>query len=117
VLWLFAELESALAKSTRALAQATEQREADHAAMSEAISAFCRVFGFGDVPSGSSPQSRLQALGDHVRGRLCERYITASGGPSPCLLPTTSWIWSGSARGIASLTKMKPPWLKSRGST
>ena len=40
--------------------------------MSEAISAFCRVFGFGDVPSGSSPQSRLQALGDHVRGRLRE---------------------------------------------
>jgi hypothetical protein len=45
------------------------------------------------------------------------RYITASGGPSPCLLPTMSWIWSGSARGIASSTKMKPPWLKSRGST
>jgi hypothetical protein len=40
--------------------------------MSEAISDFCRVFGFGDVPSGSSPQSRLQALGDHVRGRLRE---------------------------------------------
>jgi hypothetical protein len=49
-----------------------EQREADHAAMSEAISDFCRVFGFGDVPSGSSPQSCLQALGDHVRGRLRE---------------------------------------------
>jgi hypothetical protein len=45
------------------------------------------------------------------------RCITASGGPSPCSLPTTSWIWSGSVRGIASLTKMKPPWLKSRGST
>jgi hypothetical protein len=72
VLWLFAELESALDESTRALAQAAEQREADHAAMSEAISDFCRVFGFGDVPSGSSPQSRLQALGDHVRGRLRE---------------------------------------------
>jgi hypothetical protein len=41
-------------------------------AMSEAISDFCRVFGFSDVPSGSSPQSRLQALGDHVRGRLRE---------------------------------------------
>jgi hypothetical protein len=41
-------------------------------AMSEAISAFCRVFGLDDVPSGSSPQSRLQALGDHARGRLCE---------------------------------------------
>jgi hypothetical protein len=38
--------------------------------MSDDISAFCRVFGFDDVPSGSSPQSRLQALGDHARGRL-----------------------------------------------
>jgi hypothetical protein len=38
--------------------------------MSEAISAFCWIFGFDDVPSGSSPQSRLQALGDHARGRL-----------------------------------------------
>jgi hypothetical protein len=41
-------------------------------AMSEAISAFCQVFGLDDVPSGSSPQSRLQALGGHVRGRLRE---------------------------------------------
>jgi hypothetical protein len=41
-------------------------------AMSEAISAFCHVFGLDDVPSGSSPQSRLQALDGHVRGRLRE---------------------------------------------
>jgi hypothetical protein len=41
-------------------------------AMSEAISAFCQVFGLDDVPSGSSPRSRLQALGGHVRGRLRE---------------------------------------------
>jgi hypothetical protein len=41
-------------------------------AMSEAISAFCQVSGLDDVPSGSSPQSRLQALGDHARGRLRE---------------------------------------------
>jgi hypothetical protein len=27
--------------------------------MSDAISAFCRVFGFDDVPLGSSPQSCL----------------------------------------------------------
>jgi hypothetical protein len=40
--------------------------------MSEAISAFYWVFGFDDVPSGSSPQSRLQALGDHAHGRLRE---------------------------------------------
>jgi hypothetical protein len=39
-------------------------------AMSEAISAFCRTFGLNDVPSGSSPQSRLRALGGHVRSRL-----------------------------------------------
>jgi hypothetical protein len=74
--WLFAELESALDDSAKALAEAlagaTEQREADHAAMSEAVSDFCRVLGSGDVPSGSSPQSRLQVLGDHVRGRLRE---------------------------------------------
>jgi hypothetical protein len=38
--------------------------------MSEAISAFCQIFGLDDVPSGSPPQSRLQALGDHARGRL-----------------------------------------------
>jgi hypothetical protein len=43
--------------------------------------------------------------------------ITASGGPSPCSLPTMTWIWSGSARGIAFLTKMKPPWPKSRDLT
>jgi hypothetical protein len=41
-------------------------------AMSEAISAFCQIFGLDDVPSGSSPQSCLQALGDHARGRLRE---------------------------------------------
>ena len=39
-------------------------------AMSEAISTFCQVFGLDDVPSGSSPQSRLRALGGHVRNRL-----------------------------------------------
>jgi hypothetical protein len=40
--------------------------------MSEAISAFCQIFGLDDVPSWSSPQSRLQALGYHVCGRLRE---------------------------------------------
>ena len=53
--WLFAELESALDESAKALAGAAEQREADHATMSEAVSVFCRVLGSGDVPSGSSP--------------------------------------------------------------
>jgi hypothetical protein len=71
-LCLFAELESALDESAKALAGAAEQREADHAAMSEAVSDFCRVLGSDDVPSGSSPRSRLQVLGDHVRSRLRE---------------------------------------------
>ena len=74
--WLFAELESALEESAKALAEAlagaAEQRETDHAAMSEAVSDVYRVLGSGDVPSGSSPRSRLQVLGDHVRGRLHE---------------------------------------------
>jgi hypothetical protein len=57
--WLLAELESALDESAKALAEAlagaAEQREADLAAMSEAVSDFYRVLGSGDVPSGSSP--------------------------------------------------------------
>jgi hypothetical protein len=65
--WLFAEFETALNESVKALAQA-----ADQVAMSEAISAFCQVFGLDDVPSGSSPKSRLRALGGHVRSRLRE---------------------------------------------
>jgi hypothetical protein len=70
--WLFAEFETALSESVKALAQAAEQKEVDRVAMSEAISAFCQVFGLDDIPSGSSPQSRLRALGGHVRGRLHE---------------------------------------------
>jgi hypothetical protein len=68
--WLFAEFESALNESAKALARAAEREEADRVAMSEAISAFCQVFGLDDVPSGSSPRSRLRALGGHVRSRL-----------------------------------------------
>jgi hypothetical protein len=57
-------------KNCKELAQAAEQKEADRVAMSEAISAFGRAFGLDDVPSGSSPQSHLRALGGHVRSRL-----------------------------------------------
>jgi hypothetical protein len=39
--WMFAEFETALSESVKALAQAAEQKEADCVAMSEAISAFC----------------------------------------------------------------------------
>jgi hypothetical protein len=67
---LSAGFEAALNESVKALAQAAEQREADRAAMFEAISDFCRSFGLDDVPSGSSPQSHLRALGGHVRSRL-----------------------------------------------
>jgi hypothetical protein len=41
LLWLFAELESALNESAKALAQAVEKKEVDRVAMSEAVSAFC----------------------------------------------------------------------------
>jgi hypothetical protein len=70
---LSAGFETALnesVKNCKALAQAAQQKEADRMTMSEAISAFCRAFGLDDVPSGSSPQSHLRALGGHVRSRL-----------------------------------------------
>jgi hypothetical protein len=73
VVLLSARFETALnesIKDCKALAQAAEQKEADRVALSEAISAFCRAFGLDDVPSGSSPQSHLRALGGHVRSRL-----------------------------------------------
>jgi hypothetical protein len=72
IVQLSAGFETALnesVKNCKALAQAAEQKEADRVAMSEAISAFCRAFGLDDVPSGSSPQSHLRALGGHVRSR------------------------------------------------
>jgi hypothetical protein len=43
-------------KNCKALAEATEQKEAERVAMSEAISAFCQAFGLDGVPSGSSPR-------------------------------------------------------------
>jgi hypothetical protein len=55
---LSAGFETALdesVKNCKALAQAAEQKDADHVAMSEAISAFGRAFGLDVVPSGSSP--------------------------------------------------------------
>jgi hypothetical protein len=57
--WPFAEFESTFNETVKALAQAAEQKEADRVAMYEAISTFCPVSGLDDVPSGSSPQSRL----------------------------------------------------------
>jgi hypothetical protein len=57
-------------KNCKALAEAAEQKEAERVAISEAISAFCEAFGLDSVPSGSSPQSHLRALGGHVRNRL-----------------------------------------------
>jgi hypothetical protein len=57
-------------KNCKALAEAAEQKEAERVAMSEAISALCQAFGLNGVPSGSSPQSHMRALGGHVHSRL-----------------------------------------------
>jgi hypothetical protein len=57
-------------KNCKALTEADEQKEVECVAMSEAISAFCQAFGLDGVPSGTSPQSHLRALGGHVRNRL-----------------------------------------------
>jgi len=74
VVLLSAGFETALdeaVKNCKALAEAAEQKEAERVAMSEAISAFCQAFGLDGVPSGSSSQSHLRALGGYVRNRLC----------------------------------------------
>jgi hypothetical protein len=73
VVLLSAGFETALdeaVKNCKALAEVAEQKEAERVAMSEAISAFCQAFGLDGVPSGSSPQSHLWALGGHVCNRL-----------------------------------------------
>jgi hypothetical protein len=73
VVLLSAGFETALdesIKNCKALAKAAERKEAERVAMFEAISAFYQTFGLDGVPSGSSPQSHLWALGDHVRNRL-----------------------------------------------
>jgi hypothetical protein len=85
--------------------------------MSKAGSDFCRVLGFGDVPQEAPLKVACRPWAIMCAADSARRYTTASGGPSPCSLPTMSWTWSGSARGIAFLTKMKLPWQKSRGST
>jgi hypothetical protein len=86
-------------------------------AMSEAISAFYQIFGLDDVPSGSSPRVACRPWVTTCAADSARRYITPLGGPSPCSLPTTMWISSGSARGTASLMKTKLPWPKFRGLT
>jgi hypothetical protein len=73
VVLLSAGFETALnesVKNCKAVAEAAEQKEAEHVAMSEAISAFYQAFGLDGIPSGSSPQSHLWALSGHVRNRL-----------------------------------------------
>jgi hypothetical protein len=75
VVLLSAGFETALnesVKNCKALAEAAERKDAEHVAMSEAVSAFCRAFSLDDVPSGSSPQSHLWALGGHVHSRRHE---------------------------------------------
>jgi hypothetical protein len=105
------------AEFVKALAQAVEQKEADRMAMSEAISDFCRAFDLDDVPSGSSPQSHLRALGGHVRSRLRGALHHGVRRAFAVLAPTTMWIWSRSVRGTAYPTKMRWRLPRSRGLT
>jgi hypothetical protein len=112
VVLLSAGFETALdeaVKNFKALAEAAEQKEAKRVAMSEAISAFCQAFGLDGVPSGSSPRVICRpraAMGATDSAGCC---TTALGGPSSCSLPTTTWIWSGLARGTAYPTMRRLP--------
>jgi hypothetical protein len=80
------------AESVKALAQAAEQKEADRVAMFEAISDFYRAFDLDDVPSGSSPRVTCGPWATMCAADSAGHCTTELGGPSPCLLPTTTWI-------------------------
>jgi hypothetical protein len=86
-------------------------------AMSEAISAFCQVLVLTMSPRGAPLRVACRPWVTTHAADSTRHCITALGGPSPCSLPTTTWIWSGSARGNVFPTKMKLPWPKFRGST
>jgi hypothetical protein len=88
-------------KNCKALAEVAEQKEAERVAMSEAILAFCQAFGLDGVPSGSSPRVICGPWAIMCATDSAGCCTTALGGPSPCSLPTTTWIWSGLARGTA----------------
>jgi hypothetical protein len=92
-----------------AMSEAISALEAERVAMSEAISAFCQAFSLDGVPSGSSPQSHYGLWAAMCATDSAGRCTTALGGPSPCSLPTTTWIWSGLARGTAYPTKRRLP--------
>jgi hypothetical protein len=116
--WLSSGFETALnefVKNCKALAQVAEQKEADRTAMSEAISAFCRSFGLDDVPSDSSPRVARGPWAAMCAADFAGRCITVLGGPSPSSLPTTMWIWSGSARATAYPMTRMPPWPRPKG--
>jgi hypothetical protein len=68
-------------------------------AISEAISDFCRAFDLDDVPRVAPPRVTCGPWVAMCVADSAGRCTTALGGPSPCLLPTMTWIWSGSARG------------------
>jgi hypothetical protein len=107
--WLFAEFESALNESATALAQAAEQKEADRVAMSEAIWPSARSLVLTTSPREAPPRVACRPWAAMCAADSARRCITALGGPSPCSLPTTTWTWSGSARGTVYPMKMKLP--------
>jgi hypothetical protein len=86
-------------------------------AISEAISAFCEAFGLDSVSSGSSPRVICGPWAAMCATDSAGCCTTALGGPSPCSLPTTMWIWSGLARGTAYPTMGRLPKPRSRGLT
>jgi hypothetical protein len=78
-------------------------------AMFKAISAFCQAFGLDGVPSGSSPRVICRPWAAMRATDSAGCCTTALGGPSPCSLPTTTWIWSGLARDTAYPTIRRLP--------
>jgi hypothetical protein len=78
--WLVLDFEEDLRESidtSKTLTQAFDEKEAECNALSDAVAAFCRTFGFEDIPSGSSLRSRMLALSGHMRSELHEALHTS----------------------------------------
>jgi hypothetical protein len=107
---LAAGFEMALSESVKnckALAEAAEQKEVERVAMFEVSRPFARPSASTASPRVAPPRVICGPWAAMCATDSAGRCTTALGGPSPCSLPTTTWIWSGLARGTAYPTKRR----------
>jgi hypothetical protein len=112
VVLLFAGFETTLGESVKnckALAEAAEQKEAERVAMPRLSRLSARPLASTASPRVAPPRVICGPWAAMCTTDSAGCCTMASGGPSPCSLPTTMWIWSGLARGTAYPTRRRLP--------